>query len=126
MPFAKSEKPEAANITALTFLVIWILRSIVNASTESEIDAAFVGAMLLRAGAVMISADPFFFSRRTQIVAPAVYHAVPTVYFDRAFVAAGGLISYGTVFQMRLAVEGGEPVRPCAGRTGRNVECARP
>lgn len=68
---------------------------VINASSEREIDAAFATAMLQRAGAVMVSADPFFFSRRTQIVAQAAYHAVPTIYFDRAFVAAGGLISYG-------------------------------
>jgi ABC-type uncharacterized transport system substrate-binding protein len=45
--------------------------------------------------AVMVGADPFFFSRRTQIVARATHFAVPTIYFDRAFVEAGGLISYG-------------------------------
>jgi putative ABC transport system substrate-binding protein len=44
---------------------------------------------------VIVGTDPFFFSRRDQIVAQATHHAVPTIYFDRAFVAAGGLISYG-------------------------------
>ena len=68
---------------------------VVSASSESEIDAAFATAMLQRAGTVIVSADPLFLSRRTQIVAQAAHYAIPTIYFDRAFVAAGGLISYG-------------------------------
>jgi putative tryptophan/tyrosine transport system substrate-binding protein len=44
---------------------------------------------------VIVSADPFFLSRRDQIVAQAAHYAVPTIYVNRAFVAAGGLISYG-------------------------------
>jgi putative tryptophan/tyrosine transport system substrate-binding protein len=68
---------------------------VINARSESEIDAAFANSMLQRAGAVIISADPFFLSRRDQIVAQAAHYAVPTIYVNRAFVAAGGLISYG-------------------------------
>ena len=68
---------------------------VINARSESEIDAAFTNSMLQRAGAVIISADPFFLSRRDQIVAQAAHYAVPTIYVNRAFVAAGGLISYG-------------------------------
>jgi putative ABC transport system substrate-binding protein len=44
---------------------------------------------------VIVSADPFFLSRRNQFVALAAHYAVPTIYVNRAFVAAGGLISYG-------------------------------
>ncbi len=66
-----------------------------KATAESEIDAAFASLVRLRAGALIVGADPFFFSRREQLVALAARHAVPTIYFLRDFVDAGGLISYG-------------------------------
>jgi putative tryptophan/tyrosine transport system substrate-binding protein len=71
---------------------------ILNASTEGEIDAAFASSAQLRAGALTITGDPFFQSRRNQIVALAVRHAVPLIYggSGRDFVAAGGLMSYGS------------------------------
>jgi putative tryptophan/tyrosine transport system substrate-binding protein len=68
---------------------------IISAGSEREIDAAFGNAVLQGAGAVIISADPFFLTRRDQIVAQAAHYALPTIYVNRAFVLAGGLISYG-------------------------------
>jgi len=44
---------------------------------------------------LVIGADPFFTSRQEQLAALALRHAVPTVYENRAFAAAGGLVSYG-------------------------------
>jgi len=49
-----------------------------------------------RDGALIVTGDPFFVSRRDKIVALAARHAVPTIYTQREFVAAGGLIGYGT------------------------------
>jgi putative ABC transport system substrate-binding protein len=69
---------------------------ILNASTESEIDAAFATLVQQRIGALVVTGDPFFVSRRDKVVALAARHAVPTIYTQREFAAAGGLISYGT------------------------------
>jgi putative ABC transport system substrate-binding protein len=68
---------------------------ILKAATESAIDAAFAELVRLHAGALVVIADPFFFSRREQFVTLASRHAVPAIYPLREFAAAGGLISYG-------------------------------
>ncbi len=72
---------------------------VVTASSEREINAAFVAAMEQRADALIVQAEPFLFSRRDQIVTLAVQHALPAMYFGREFVEAGGLISYGAEFK---------------------------
>jgi putative tryptophan/tyrosine transport system substrate-binding protein len=69
--------------------------AILKASTESEIDAAFATLVQQQGGALLVI-DPFFLSRREQIVALASRHAVPAIYEWREFTAAGGLVSYGT------------------------------
>ena len=67
-----------------------------TASVDSEIDAAFAALAQQGAGALVILADPFFVSRRDKFAALASHHAIPTIYPLREFVAAGGLVSYGT------------------------------
>jgi putative tryptophan/tyrosine transport system substrate-binding protein len=69
---------------------------VLNATLESDIDAAFAAVAQQRAGALVVLADPFFVNRRNQIVALAARYATPTIYPLREFIAAGGLISYGT------------------------------
>jgi putative ABC transport system substrate-binding protein len=70
--------------------------AILKAGTESEIDAAFDALVQGQAGALLVGNDSFFYARTDQFVALALRHAVPAIYFQREFVEAGGLISYGT------------------------------
>ncbi len=69
--------------------------SILNASTEGGIDAAFPTLVERHAGALLVPADPFFNSRREQLLGLASRHAVPAIYAWREFPVSGGLISYG-------------------------------
>jgi putative tryptophan/tyrosine transport system substrate-binding protein len=69
---------------------------LLEASNESEIDAAFRTLVEFRAGALVVGADTFFETRRDQIVALAARDAVPAIYAWRLFAEAGGLMSYGT------------------------------
>jgi putative tryptophan/tyrosine transport system substrate-binding protein len=69
---------------------------VLQARNESEMDAAFTTMARLRVGALNVGGDGLFVDRRAQIVALAARHSLPTSYFDREFVAAGGLMSYGT------------------------------
>jgi putative tryptophan/tyrosine transport system substrate-binding protein len=69
---------------------------VVSAGTEREIDATFVGLVQQGVGALVVGNDPFFNSRPDQLVALAARHAVPVIYPYREFVAAGGLMSYGS------------------------------
>src|SRR4030095_16116838 len=68
---------------------------VLKASSESEIDTAFVSLVQLHADALVVPGDPFLSGRREQLVARASRHAVPAIYAWREFAAAGGLISYG-------------------------------
>jgi putative ABC transport system substrate-binding protein len=69
---------------------------ILKASTAGEIEAAFSAIVQLRTGALVISNDAFFNTRREQVVALASRHAVPAIYEWREVAALGGLISYGS------------------------------
>jgi putative tryptophan/tyrosine transport system substrate-binding protein len=66
-----------------------------RASNDDEIDAAFEAIARARLGALAITADPFFDTRRQKLVALAANYAIPTIYQFREYAQAGGLISYG-------------------------------
>jgi putative ABC transport system substrate-binding protein len=69
---------------------------VLRANTEREIDAAFDTAKEVRASAMMVGGSTFFTVRRDQIVGLAARNALPTIYGQREFMTAGGLMSYGT------------------------------
>jgi putative tryptophan/tyrosine transport system substrate-binding protein len=84
---------------------------ILKAGSESEIDIAFAALAQLHAGALLVSNDAFFASRRDQLMALASRHAVPAISEAREFAAAGGLISYGpslTASYRQLGIYGGK------------------
>jgi putative tryptophan/tyrosine transport system substrate-binding protein len=69
---------------------------VLNASSEHELYTAFAALSEMGAKALLVAADPFFNSRREQVIELAAQHAVPSIYEFREFPAEGGLMSYGT------------------------------
>ena len=104
------ELPEAASAKGLQLPIL-------KASSESEIDAALATLVELHARALYVGGDPFFLSRREQLLALASRHAIPAIYLWREFAAAGGLISYGTMV---------ESFRRAGGYAGRILKGAKP
>jgi len=66
-----------------------------HASTDRDLDTAFAALGQLRADALVIGPYLFFNSRKEQLGALSLRHAVPAIFIYREFVAAGGLMSYG-------------------------------
>src|SRR5262245_51642787 len=76
--------------------VVGLKVQILKASNDREIDAAFVSLVQARTGALIVANDLFFNNRIERLIELAAHHAIPTMFTFREFVAAGGLISYGT------------------------------
>ena len=91
VPFDVPEMQSAARALGRHLLIV-------NAGSERDIDTALGSVVQQGAAALVVQAEPFLFSRRDQLVALAARYAIPTMYFERAFAAAGGLISYGADF----------------------------
>jgi putative ABC transport system substrate-binding protein len=102
---------EAARIAGLPI-------SFVPASTETEISAVFAALGDQRVSALLVNTDPFFLAQRDQLVMLAARNAIPAIYAQREFVAAGGLMSYGA----SLA----EGYRQVGGYAGRILKGERP
>jgi len=69
--------------------------TVVDASAETEIEAAFAALAQENAGALLLNMDPLLLGKREQIEQLAARYKIPTTYFLREFVDAGGLMSYG-------------------------------
>jgi putative tryptophan/tyrosine transport system substrate-binding protein len=68
---------------------------IVTASTETEINNAFLKLVQLGCGGLVVASEPFLATRRNQIIALSARNKIPAIYPGREFVTAGGLMSYG-------------------------------
>ena len=68
---------------------------ILDVNSDRDIETAFATFVQLGVGALYVGGGPFLNSRRTQLIALAARHALPTTYPQREFVEAGGLMSYG-------------------------------
>jgi putative ABC transport system substrate-binding protein len=69
---------------------------VLNAGNDREVDIAFATLARVGAGALTVGGSALFNTLRNQIIALAARQGIPTMYFDRQAVAAGGLISYGS------------------------------
>jgi putative ABC transport system substrate-binding protein len=69
--------------------------NVLNASTESQMDAAFANMVEQRAGALLVGANIFVLVQRDRLVRLAARHSIPTIHWSREFVDSGGLMSYG-------------------------------
>jgi putative tryptophan/tyrosine transport system substrate-binding protein len=92
--------------------------NIVSAGSQSDLDNAFEMLVRQRTDALVVSADPFFFSHRDQLVALAMRSPVPAIYYAREFALAGGLISYASSF--------GDSFRQAATYVGRILKGDKP
>jgi putative tryptophan/tyrosine transport system substrate-binding protein len=70
--------------------------SFLAASTDADLEAAFATAVERHIDALVISDQPFFTARHHRIVALAAHYMLPAIYGWREYVAAGGLMSYGS------------------------------
>jgi putative ABC transport system substrate-binding protein len=79
---------------------------VMHASGEHDFDAVFNTIRELRAGALVITTNPLFTSRRERLATLALRHGIPAIYQYREFAAAGGLMSYGASFTDSLRLVG--------------------
>jgi putative ABC transport system substrate-binding protein len=70
---------------------------VLNARTAGHIDRAFKLMVEQRIDALLVTADPFFIRQGDKLAALTARHTIPAIYFGRELVAAGGLMSYGTI-----------------------------
>ena len=89
--------PQAKDMQAAT-TALGLQLNILSAGSQSDFDNAFATLVRQRTDALVVSADPFFISHRDQLVALAMRHSMPAIYYAREFAAAGGLISYASTF----------------------------
>ena len=72
--------------------------NVLHASTERDFDTVFATLARLRVGGLMIGSDAFFTSRVQKLADLSMRHSIPGIYWQREYVTAGGLLSYGASY----------------------------
>ena len=93
-PTNPNAESQAKNTQAAA-LRLGLQLQVLNASAESEFDAAFAKMRELGVGGLIIGQDVLFNTKSAQLAALTVRHAIPAIALVREFAVAGGLISYG-------------------------------
>ena len=99
---------------------------VLQASTEREIDAVFATLINARLDGLLIAPDAFFGTQVSQLVTLAARHAIPTLYWRREFVDAGGLVSYGSHLADALRLAGIYAGRILKGEKPRDLPVQQP
>jgi len=97
-PKSPVAEPQVRDAQAAT-QALGLKLAVLNAASEHEFDQDFAALAQQRADALLVSADPIFYTQREHLVALAARHSIPTLYEIREYVEVGGLMSYGTVFR---------------------------
>ena len=84
---------------------------------QRDIASAFKKFEELKAGALLVGADPYFNSQRALVIGPAIQLRLPAIYEWREFVEDGGLMSYGTSLTEAYRQAGNFVVRILKGTT---------
>jgi putative ABC transport system substrate-binding protein len=103
-----------------------LLVHVIHASVQSDLETAFAGLHGLRAGGLIVHADPFLLSQRDGIVALAARHRMPTIYGLREFATTGGLISCGASITGVYRHAGAHTGRILAGAKPGDLPVGRP
>ena len=99
---------------------------VLKAGSDGDIDTAFSTVAQQGGGGLLQQLDPFLQSRRDQLLALAARYALPAIYERRDFVAAGGLISYGTSLSDALRLVGNYAGRLLKGEKAADLPVQQP
>jgi ABC-type uncharacterized transport system substrate-binding protein len=94
--------PDNVNAQAMTNEVtaaasaIGVQIEVVRASDRPGLESAFATLIRNKADALLVGADPYFFSQRAEFATLAKRHALPAIYNARDYPEVGGMMSYGT------------------------------
>jgi putative ABC transport system substrate-binding protein len=123
----KPSHPSAKAVTAslqATAKTLGVQLDIKEASTDPEIEAAY--ASLKPGSPLLVATDPFFFIRRSRLVALAAANKVATIYDSREFAEGGGLMSYGTIIAELWQQAGTSVARILKGEKPANLPVTQP
>jgi putative ABC transport system substrate-binding protein len=95
-PAVPAPAEAAARLSQTAAHVAGLQLHVLNANSERDFDTVFETLIQLHVSALVIAPDSLFTAHCEQIAALTIRHALPAIYEFRQFVAAGGLMSYGS------------------------------